>query len=160
LKGCQYQDRVCNDGSACTNDFCDPVNGCGYTNITCKVNASDFCYQPICDSIVGCTTQQRTCPGDIDDDDDNCTLILCNPYAESNATACEKTQLCNFDPLIIGLVGGAIAGIAIACAFVALFLLSGASYAIAQQQGSAAGPVVHHSPLYVGDGTSGVNHAT
>jgi len=155
-KGCVYVELNCNDNNACTNDFCDPVTGCYHENITCHVNASQFCFEPICDVITGCGLVQRICAQS--KSSNNCTQTICNPNARDAQHSCEETQLCGFDIAVVaGIAGGAIAGIAIGCGVIALAAASGASYAIATTTGAAATTIVVESPLYVPDGTSGIN---
>src|ERR1043165_4455874 len=48
---CVIQGSVnCDDGNACTSDYCDPVNGC--QNTFC--NDYDACTSDVCDPVNGC----------------------------------------------------------------------------------------------------------
>ncbi len=111
---CVSQPLVCDDGNACTVDFCDPVTGCGSTPLDCSdgdactidscdpdsgcVNTpidcddSDACTVNSCDSDIGCVSEPVDC-----DDSNECTVNTCD-----SATGCESTNVtdgtaCTFD---------------------------------------------------------------
>ena len=52
VEGCSTRDVVCNDRNACTSDSCDSDQGCVYTAIPCV--DGDVCTHDSCDSSRGC----------------------------------------------------------------------------------------------------------
>jgi hypothetical protein len=70
--------KTCNDGNACTYDFCNPASGCYNPPLNVSTDCNDFnaCTNDTCDPRVGCKNTNITCT-----DGDPCTSDLCNSFA-------------------------------------------------------------------------------
>lgn len=69
---CVDQPEGCDDGDACTNDYCIPTKGCVHTAVSC--GGDHECLDATCDSVVGCSNEldHSAC-----DDANPCTLDEC-----------------------------------------------------------------------------------
>ena len=61
----------CNDQDACTNDLCDPIQGCRHTPIGCDDGV--FCTTDSCDPVGGCAHDPLPMNGAACDDSNPCT---------------------------------------------------------------------------------------
>ena len=90
--------EVCNDGNDCTDDSCDPANGCANTSNTATVCHAGYCdtllwYTEVNCKVNGlCPDQQLTqdC-----NDGEVCTIDACDP-----AAGCDNSQ--NYDGYVCG----------------------------------------------------------
>jgi len=71
LPACMTGQESCDDNNKCTNDICDPVQGCLNVAITCEDN--NKCTTKSCDPLVGCIYKTKNC-----DDKKLCTRDSCN----------------------------------------------------------------------------------
>jgi len=47
---------LCDDYSSCTEEFCDPVNGCVYINVDCD-DGNSYTWD-YCDNVMGCVHEE------------------------------------------------------------------------------------------------------
>ncbi|NUN13119.1 MAG: lamin tail domain-containing protein [Myxococcales bacterium] len=115
-------DLFCDDGNPCTDDSCDPISGCDFTNNTlpcddgnqCTVNDAcalgtcsdtdplncddgDVCTDDACDPGVGCVNNQNTAlcnDGDACTVNDSCALGVC---VGGPPPICDDNNLCTGD---------------------------------------------------------------
>ncbi|MCB9786923.1 MAG: hypothetical protein H6744_09560 [Deltaproteobacteria bacterium] len=81
---------VCDDGSACTDDQCDPTTGCFHTGVGESCDDGDVCTQDFCIGWLGCINPSlasqcddgASCTGDVCDPVEGCTFVY-----ESSSTA-------------------------------------------------------------------------
>ncbi len=87
--GCTHSAVSCNDGNACTTDACDAAAGCTHAPVVC--NDGNACTAETCDAFLGCSHQAVVC-----DDGDACTADACDPVAGCSATSisCEDNNAC------------------------------------------------------------------
>jgi hypothetical protein len=85
--GCQHDPLNCNDGDPCTFDSCDPSLGCTYADVLCCQTTAD-CVDQACRVDRTCVAAFCTAgtPRDCDDDDPF-TIDTCDP-----ATGCVHTN--------------------------------------------------------------------
>jgi hypothetical protein len=55
--GCVYQPVDCDDGNACTNDWCDPQSGCMHEDVDCE--DGNECTDCRCEPDVGCICEEN-----------------------------------------------------------------------------------------------------
>ncbi|MFT7579834.1 MAG: hypothetical protein ACI9MR_001501 [Myxococcota bacterium] len=87
----------CDDGDACTLDWCDPSVGCVNTDIASECDDGVACTVDSCDPDVGCvgTVDDSAC-----DDSVGCTIDTCTAAGCANtldATACDDAIDCTVD---------------------------------------------------------------
>jgi len=70
--------KICDDKDACTDDSCDPSNGCVFDrfNITAKCFNGDICKVWSCDINLGCQGAPVVCPNTFND---TCIATVCDP---------------------------------------------------------------------------------
>ncbi len=92
VTGCYHVDIVCDDGNACTDDYCDPQSGCYTVNVVC--DDGDPCTDDFCDPVAGCQSEAVDC-----DDGDPCTTDYCDPITgcQSEAVDCDDGNACTDD---------------------------------------------------------------
>ncbi len=82
----------CNDGNACTDDFCNASSGCVFTSRSCSDN--NVCTVDSCNSQTGCVYTSLSCDGQQSSssiyniDDNTCTVDSCN-----TTTGCQNTPV-------------------------------------------------------------------
>jgi hypothetical protein len=88
-EGCSQPD--CDDGNVCTDDICDPVEGCVQTPRSC--DDRDACTADACNPSSGCTHAPLGC-----DDGNACTDDGCNPASGcthvDNTASCDDSNAC------------------------------------------------------------------
>jgi len=99
---------ACDDGDACTEDFCDPAAGCGHRDVSCPVSCESSDDGQRCSDGSACTTGD-TCSGGVCagtalacDDGDPCTTDGCDTelgcvyVEETHPPACISSSDCAF----------------------------------------------------------------
>jgi len=92
---CEHDAITCNDGVACTDDTCDLIAGCQYTENDALCPPGD-----ICDAVLGCILEPE-CQSDPDCDDgeycngaETCVSNQCQP---GTAVSCDDANDCTLD---------------------------------------------------------------
>ena len=88
--GCQTTGFPCNDGIACTNDFCDETTFCSFVPDDTKCNDGLFCTGvETCNQFLGCQTTGDPCPGPdrCDENIDQCVPICFTDTNGNHETA-------------------------------------------------------------------------
>lgn len=95
---CEGSSLTCNDGNLCTDDACDPVEGCKYTGNTAPCDDGDLCTVADSCSDTVCGGEPRDC-----DDGSVCTDDGCDPASgcihANNTVACDDDDACTLDDL-------------------------------------------------------------
>lgn len=98
---CEGSSLTCNDDNVCTDDACDPVEGCTYAGNTAPCDDGDFCTVADSCSDTICSGELRDC-----DDGDVCTDDGCDPTSgcthENNTVACDDDDTCTLDDVCTG----------------------------------------------------------
>jgi len=89
----------CNDGNPCTQDICDPQQGCVHVNINAACNDGNSCtLGDTCTEGECAGTEQKDC-----DDGNQCTVDSCVPSSgckhESAAVPCDDGNACTADDI-------------------------------------------------------------
>ncbi len=91
---------ICNDGSACTHDFCDPAHGCEYIDISAICDDDDACTVDGCSPATGCFHSALSC-----DDGNVCTDDACDSGSgcthTPNSAACDDSSVCTLNDTCI-----------------------------------------------------------
>ena len=85
--GCVHNPIDCDDGNACTDDSCDPDKGCEFADVDCDDN--DACTKDFCDPGYGCVYEVTDC-----DDGDFCTDDSCD-HDDSGKCTHTPTNICD-----------------------------------------------------------------
>jgi len=82
----------CFDGSACTNEVCDPQVGCVTSTVSC--DDGNACTADGCDAGTGCIHETVIC-----DDGDACTADTCDPATGCGISpvSCDDGEVCTTD---------------------------------------------------------------
>jgi hypothetical protein len=173
----------CDDGIDCTDDTCDPKNGCTYTPNdsicknadVCMVSKCDikakacvatayncpptglYCESSTCISYQGCTKLNRECGVN---STEACAFHKCDEVKDECATeqlvcgaAVDTTTV-----LVASVLGtAAVAGIVIACVLVVVGVTGGATVAYIQGTADGGASATSNNPLYKEDGNSASN---
>jgi hypothetical protein len=78
---------ICDDGNACTQDSCDPIQGCAFEPLFC--DDGNACTIDECDPGFGCFFTSKNC-----DDGISCTFDSCEP-ATGACNAAPADSLCD-----------------------------------------------------------------
>ena len=81
---CQHSQMSCDDGISCTSDGCDSETGCIHTPNDSLCDDGNACTADVCDAETGCSNVPISC-----DDGDPCTNDSCNP-----STGCQHVNTC------------------------------------------------------------------
>lgn len=94
----------CDDDNACTEDACDPVEGCGHEDITASCDLGNPCLVYGCNTETGCTEQPNSDPcddGDVCTGPDVCTegaclgeTVECDDEDPCTADSCDSQDGC------------------------------------------------------------------
>jgi hypothetical protein len=88
----------CDDNDVCTDDRCDPVDGCVNTDNSSRCDDNDVCTDDSCDPIDGCVNSDNSARCD---DDNQCTDDRCDPIEgcvnEDNSARCDDDNPCTDD---------------------------------------------------------------
>jgi len=154
-EGCVFTPKdedFCDDNNACTEDICDPELGCLHTNITCE-HVEDACHESVCDPMEGCLAVTFDCPTS-----DNCTVTGCNATDDNSGGCYAREEDCGVPVAAIGAIsGGVIAGMVVAIAGGLLIAGGGGAYAFSHGAGAGAGTGTVQNPIYQSAGNSGDN---
>ncbi len=97
---------VCNDGNPCTDDTCDPANGCTYTNNTAPCNDGNACTTvDVCQSGTCTGTAPVVCTAlDQCHDVGTCDTQtgVCSTPAKADNTACNDGNACTQTDVCLG----------------------------------------------------------
>jgi len=96
--GCTVADVDCDDGNACTTDSCDPASGCIYEDVVC--DDGNICTADSCDPATGCinTPIDGCCFTDDDCPEDQvCIDNVCtdNPSPQCVGLTCDTFTQCS-----------------------------------------------------------------
>jgi hypothetical protein len=127
IEGCKTKDvnvtEYCNDYDICTNDFCNSTTGCYHENVSCSNTYNDSCIEVYCDPIEGCKARPLQCISQ----DPNCYVAYC-----SNGTCVqEQLEACKLTALISVLTPVLTAGVIAAIVIAAVVCAAGATTGIA-----------------------------
>ena len=89
LNGCQFtaNNANCNDGVACTDDTCDPINDCQFTANNANCDDGVACTDNTCDPINNCqfTANNSNCDDGVGCTDDTCDSLNDCQFTPANA---------------------------------------------------------------------------
>jgi hypothetical protein len=165
----------CDDSSVCTDDWCDDNLGCQYKESeiakNCSLTVPTDCNYARCDAFLGCDYGTIQC--NVSSGNGNCSVAGCDPNWNTTSTDPDYQPLCKCENptgpcyeydicgvpvgVIIGLTAGAIAALVVCLAFLAFLILTGGTYALAQQVRSHEDTNMSNNPLYQEKGTHGTN---
>lgn len=151
---CKHSAVVCNDNLQCTVDSCDSAIGCVFTPLDCSSYA-DICHDAACNDFAAvgdsaCLAQSIVCPVDT-----NCTIAYCELENASSGGCVNQSYACDipFLGIVAGITAGVIAGVTVAAAFIAAAgMASGAAVAVSQNYHTEHDHNVNTNPLYKQDG--------
>jgi hypothetical protein len=122
-----YTNITCTDDNLCTDDICDPINGCRFVPRQCYTNIS--CQIAFCNATTG-----------------ECGIRIVPCTTEFPLVAVSA-----------GIGAAALVGIVIAAVCAAAAAAGGGAYAVVQAQKGGAISGATNNPLYKASGNSGVN---